>query len=352
MKHEFTSMDKLVEWFQLRFPKAVEYMRTVSHHYDVATKLNPYHIEGDIWCHTLMVANVAKMYDYQKEVQIASFLHDLGKPTTACKNEVKGRTSFFGHEGMSAWLALDVLKELELSQEEIIQIFNLIALHTEPFKISPEKLSERLRGQEALGYMLNRLNRCDTLGRLCTTPNEDRFDEINELLVENAKKGFQKRENLTHEVILLFGLPCSGKSTYFEKELKKKGFTLLSRDAILEELVEGDTYNEKWNNANQKEIDRVFNDRLNLAIKKRENIVVDRTNLTRKSRRKILNRFPKCYKKTCVGFLVNLMEIFERNENREGKVIPDGAYDYMMKSTYPPLYDEFDEIEWIVNLGE
>ena len=70
-------MDEKVKWFQENFPNFVSRMNSCSHH---GEDLNPYHIEGSIWTHTMMVCNMAKTRN--KLVQWACLLHDIAKPFT------------------------------------------------------------------------------------------------------------------------------------------------------------------------------------------------------------------------------------------------------------------------------
>ena len=51
----------LISWFQLNFPELVQSMKDCSHHYD-KDNLNPYHLEGDIFCHTNMVFKNSEFY--------------------------------------------------------------------------------------------------------------------------------------------------------------------------------------------------------------------------------------------------------------------------------------------------
>ena len=82
----------------------------------------------------------------------------------------------------------------------------------------------------------------------------------------------------------------------------------------------------------------------------REDIIVDMTNVSRKSRRKWLNTVPKYYKKKAVVFATEYDEIYARNEKRfqeTGKNIPDFVISNMMKGFMIPDYSEADIIEWV-----
>ena len=48
-------------------------------------------------------------------------------------------------------------------------------------------------------------------------------------------------------------------------------------------------------------------------------------------------------------FLTGLSEIEKRNSSRVGKTIPDDVIENMAKSFYPPMFDEFDQIDWRVD---
>jgi tRNA uridine 5-carbamoylmethylation protein Kti12 len=80
-------------------------------------------------------------------------------------------------------------------------------------------------------------------------------------------------------------------------------------------------------------------------MKNRENIIVDMTNVSKKSRKKFLGQIPnKEYHKKAIVFITGLDEISKRNANRPNKYIPDEVYLKMMTGFSYPTYDEFDEI--------
>ena len=124
---------------------------------------------------------------------------------------------------------------------------------------------------------------------------------------------------------------------------------MISRDAVIEEQP-GTNYSDKWKNADQKKVDKIFNKRKMDTLKNGTNVFVDMTNMSRKSRRKILSQAGNDFYKKAIVFVPSLNEIVKRNNTRskkEGKFIPDEVYEKMIKSFYPPMYDEgFDEIEY------
>ena len=72
-------MYELISWFQINYPQLRDELKNCMHNFDDA-KLNPYHLESDCWSHTMMVCKIAELEDFDKVVQIAALLHDIGKP--------------------------------------------------------------------------------------------------------------------------------------------------------------------------------------------------------------------------------------------------------------------------------
>lgn len=360
------NMVELISWFQMEYSMLVADMRHATHHLtnnDVGNaeinvfganshpvKLNPYHLEGNIWEHTLLVCKQAENASY--EVKIAALLHDIGKPSTRKVNPKNGRVSFFNHDAVSAFMSLEILKreELGLSKKQIAHIFNLIALHTQIYKLTPEQLKEI--GNKELVTDLIELGKADHAGRFHTA-GDTVIPEINDVFgevlsgVSSTKRGghYSTKEK---EVIVLVGLPASGKSTYV-KEFKSinKGAFVVSRDSLITSQFPEEDYNEAWENVDHDKINQdlqvLFKD-----SKKEELVVVDMTHMSKKSRRKSLSHFDSSYKKKAVVFLTDLETNMLRNSQRCGKVIDKEVIDKMMRSFYPPTLEEFDEIEYIL----
>ena len=335
----------LVKWFQLNYPKFVKDMIESSHHYS-ETKLNPYHLEGSVFTHTMLVINQLEDGNdvVSQHVLIAALLHDIGKPISRKINIEKERVNFFGHEPMSAFLALDIVdhivKDFKLKSINKRLLIEMIALHTEGFKLNEKQLTERLINNHALSGYLTLLSNADQHGRFYE--DEGRLKKSLEI---KTKDNFHSENT----VILMVGLPCSGKSTIIKE--KYKDFAILSRDDIVMELGAKQNildYNTAFRSVNQEEVDQILEKRKREYIKKKLNVVIDMTNMSRKSRRKRLSGF-KGYEKHAHVVMTSLLNIKERDKNREGKGIPDHVFENMSKSFYPPLYDEFDEIHWSFN---
>jgi putative nucleotidyltransferase with HDIG domain len=350
-------MNELVSWFQLEYPKLVVKMKKSNHHltefdqelnyyddYIPSTRLknnieslNPYHLESDVFTHVMMVCKQAENMPY--EVQVAALLHDIGKPSTRKVNPKNGNVSFYNHDAVSAFMSLDILKrpELNLSKEQQVRIFNMIALHTQMFKLTEDQLSKI--GDWQLLDNLELLRYADHCGRF-TSIHSHQYEPRDLRCVRN-----EPRET-TKEVVILCGLPASGKTSWKYENIDG-GFYNVSRDKIIEDIGVGENYNEKWNNINQKQVDKQLQANF-ITAKAHDKVYVDMTHMSKKSRRRSLSHFGPEYKKKCVVFLPDLQEIKLRNEKRCGKIIDESVYDKMMRSFYPPTYEMFDEIEYII----
>ena len=164
-------MHELISWFQINYPHLRDELKNCMHNFD-DVELNPYHLESDCWSHTMMVCKIAELEDFDKVVQIAALLHDIGKPPVRRVNPRNNHVQFFGHETVSASMSIEVLKKMIneklVTQDEAVEVFLLIALHS---LFHQDKnivtLFEKFKNHKTLFLHLIDLNKCDNLGRFC-----------------------------------------------------------------------------------------------------------------------------------------------------------------------------------------
>lgn len=133
-------------------------------------------------------------------------------------------------------------------------------------------------------------------------------------------------------LIVLVGLPGSGKSTYAE-ELKKRGCMVVSTDAIREQLF-GDASIQK----DGKKVFQIAYDMINELLVRGHEVVFDATNLTIKDRKQI-------FKKVCTDDIIAVFQntpievCKERNRNRS-RIVPEEVIDKMAEKLTPPTTKE------------
>ncbi len=185
-------MYQLIEWFQIHFPQMHQDLLGCNHNFD-KKDLNPFHLESDCWSHTMMVCKLAELGNYDKVVQIAALLHDIGKPASRKINPRNNHVQFFGHEERSAQMAVDVLDLM--IQEDIVdltekeEVVKLIIYHAFLYKHSEaNELLDHFEGDKMFCRHLVQLVKCDSLGRFCADPSsEEKFHVLLEEIESFSK---------------------------------------------------------------------------------------------------------------------------------------------------------------------
>jgi len=367
-------MNELVLWFQVQYPEIWKDMKESSHS-PKEGKYNPYHLEDSVQSHTMMACKIADILQVGKMNKIAILLHDIGKPFSREKiqkgesepnyNETarveketdkEERVHFRGHEGVSTIMAIEPLNELEnigvINSREKGIILKTISLHGELFnnikdqkEHKPKKIVNMFEGLSDYETFITQV-KCDSMGRFSTDNKDNSILGDKIYNQETYLKYKEEREipDKDREIVIFIGLPGSGKSTLIDKEYSRH--VRISRDDILMEYcdlngIEG-TYNERFKiltKEDHSEIDKLLLIEFNKARKSDKNIVIDMTNLSRKSRRKWLD---KKFRIKYVLLLPTLKLLEERNSKREGKNIPISLIKNMSKRFSYPIDSEFD----------
>ena len=93
-----------------------------------------HHPEGDVWVHTRLLLTHLK--NPTPVLAFSALLHDVGKPRTS-RTEPSGRIRFFGHEGVGARMAEEILRRLRFSNDDVGAVVACIANHM-AFKDAPQ----------------------------------------------------------------------------------------------------------------------------------------------------------------------------------------------------------------------
>jgi len=333
-----SSMFDKIKFFKENFKEYYLDMKNTEHTHS-EFESNPYHAEGSIFTHSMMVCSHAK--GCNDIIQYSTLLHDIGKPGTILWDVEKNRTSFRNHGSFGIFLAYNVLNHEKLpdnlSNKDKIMILKIIANHQDLY--TKDKIVLDSTEKEYYNY-LKKVSDFDTKGAI-----------QNNLQEKEAKIEFIKKE-INHnnpELVIMIGPPCSGKSTivdflYNTHEIISRDFEMLK--IANEHSRKTLKYNDAWKYCEimnlQKEVDIVIQKKFNAAIKSRKNIVIDMTNMSKKSRKKWLSI--KNYNKKAHVKITGYDNLLERNANRN-KYIDPKIIDKFLKSFTWPTYEEFDIIE-------
>lgn len=124
--------------------------------------------------------------------------------------------------------------------------------------------------------------------------------------------------------ICLIGPPCVGKSTFRKTYVQSlNNPVIISSDDIVESAARaiGVTHDDMFHELDEKFINRVLRNRIQYAIKNNYDIVIDRTNMTKRSRRRFMSVLTKKYTREAFVFHYDLDKLLERLHirNKSGK---------------------------------
>jgi predicted kinase len=351
---------ELLDWLELNEPTLFKAMETVEHGY-LGEEPNPYHLEGTVLTHTKMVMTQAQKFN-TIELYICAMLHDSGKPFVFEDNDETRRRRFTNHEAVSTFIAkpiLDKLLETYIFDKDIV--IKTIARHGSLYnymsngRILPKHFN-KIASMFKTSYELKMLRDffyCDHTGRIQEVAKVDIDDVMGDFntIIKIIDDSYKGTEVIPKEVVtVLIGLPRSGKSTYVANKYPDGTAGLvdvISRDDLVMEFGEGETYSEKWKSLTdelQKDIDKKLMENFHKSSKVKNPMIIDMTNMSKKSRRKWLNDSKmKDYYKQAVVFIEPLEVLMGRMT--DDKNIPEGVIRSMMRSFVFPDYTEFDHIE-------
>ena len=160
------------------------------------------------------------------------------------------------------------------------------------------------------------------------------------------KKPFYKRgewenliltedENTNPALIMLMGLPASGKSTWADKQTIK----VCSSVKMRKELFGSET-----NNSHNDEVFAKLHEDVEATLKDGKSCIYDATNIYRNRRTEYLKTLPPNVRKYIVVFLAIPCYCMERNNKRD-RIVPEGVMTRMIWNIEFPLKNEgWDEI--------
>lgn len=140
------------------------------------------------------------------------------------------------------------------------------------------------------------------------------------------------------KLIMMVGVPGSGKSTYTKQIAEKEQAVILSSDQIYVEIT-GDTTNSKPNDG--KVFDELYK-RAREYLKQGTNVIIDATNSSAKKRKGVLQQFKGASEKECYYICAPFETCVKRDKERE-RTVGYGVIKGMYLRLFVPFVDVLDE---------
>ena len=342
-----------------------------------------WHGEGDVYTHTMMVVDALKNHpdyqlltDTQKHIlTIAALLHDVGKiPTTAL---IDGEWKAPHHAPTGSRMARELLwKEYGMSgAEEQIKIREAICLliryHSfPPHAIDKQDAKLRLHRIASNGLlvpdftirMLCILSKADMLGRKCRdwqekleqisfceelAREEGCLDGCYPFMTDVVRRAYLTGQDVWKEqelydetwgeVVLMSGLPGTGKDTWISKNLPD--LPMISLDDIRRE-------HHISPKAEQGLVANIAREQAKEYLRKHQPFVWNATNITTQMRASLISLFETYKARVRIVYLETSWSNQRERNNRREHTVPNEVIENMLGKLVLPEAHEARAVEW------
>ncbi len=335
-----------------------------------------YHAEGDVATHTQMVIDaLLNLEEYQElseeEKQIlwaAALLHDIEKRSTTA--EENGRITSRGHAKKGSFTTRIILyKEIVTPFEIREKIVKIVRYHGFPLwafeKQEPLK-SLILTSCEVSMKYLYIIAKADVLGRICEDQQDllyrlelfkewcieqNCWEKPHQFLSNTHRFLYSTKENIsldylpfekeTFEVIMLVGLPGTGKDFYCEKNFPD--LPMISLDKFREEhnISPKDT-------KGTGKVVQMGKEQAKVYCRKKQAFVFNATNIAKSLRHQWIDIFVTYGAKVKIIYLeVDHQTGLQQNKNREA-IVPEKIIHKMLSKLEIPCIYEGHEVEYVI----
>ncbi len=324
-----------------------------------------WHAEGDVWTHTMMVADqlerISDWNDLSRRDQMGllyvALFHDAGKPATTFTDPDTGRVRSPGHSAAGARLCRSVLREQGVDFAHREEIVNCVSFHGRPLNIS--RYDDPLReviytSGMASNHTLYRFATADLRGRLGPAQSEDEL-EYWKLVCEEAgclaspyqfpsdharllfyagkptHQGYVPHVAPRCTVTIMSGVAGTGKDTWIGEHLPE--LPVVALDDIREELrIKPDE--------NQGLVLAAAKERCKEQLRSGTDFVINATNLLRDLRKRWIDLCLDYGARVDIVYLEKpLHVVLEQNRSRERQV-PEQVIRRMFDRMEPPTIAE------------
>jgi len=333
-----------------------------------------YHGEGDVWTHTKMVCEALvslpawrSLTEQERKVLFtAALLHDVGKPSMT-KTDSDGRITSRGHSKRGCIDARKILWLNDYPFDFREQVSALINYHMAPLFLLERDNSERLAieiSQKAECRLLVVLAEADALGRICSDKNDlaarialfsdycreqgiwhlpRTFSSAHSRFMyfrkHNRDPDYKAHDDTRCEVVLMSGLPGSGKDYWIKNNLPD--WPVVSLDALRLEMGVNPKDNQGAVRVRAREAAREH-------LRQAKNFIWNATNLSRQIRQSCINLFTDYKARIRIVYVeAPRKTLFSQNRNRS-QPVPENVIMKLMDRWEVPDITEAHTVDWVV----
>lgn len=336
-----------------------------------------HHAEGDVETHTRMVLDALEnlpgyqeLNEQDREILWASaLLHDVEKRSTTIHNE-DGSISSPNHAKKGAATARSLLYRNIPAPFQIREaVVKLVRYHGLPLWIfhKPDPAKALIAASLSVNtHHLSLLAEADVLGRECADRNDllcrvemfrelckehdvygnakqfpSSLSKLNYFLKEDSSPDYEPFDVSQCEVVLLSGLPGSGKDNYLRKSMKDWPVVSIDEIRRMHKIPPTDKKGNGQAIQMAKEKARVY-------LRSKTSFVWNATNITRSMREQLIDLF-LIYKAKVKIVYIEVPYATLRTQNRErDHVVPLPALERLIDKLEVPTLDEAHEVTWVV----
>jgi predicted kinase len=329
-----------------------------------------FHAEGDVWVHTRAVCEALAsderfrwLGDEEREVLFAAALmHDISKPE--CTRREGGRIRSPGHSAKGAIRARRILWELNWPLAKREAVAALVRHHMTPYHLLEAGKPQRrlfFASQTARCDWSAILSTADVRGRICRDQqrlldNIALFEEMARdegclsepkmfasdhsrflyFRKEDRDPNYAAYDDTRCEVVILSGLPASGKDTWIERH--GEGKPVVSLDALREQLHISPGQEQGTVIAAAKQLARKY-------LRESASFIWNGTNLSREIRAQIIDLATAYNARIRIVYVeASHADMKERNAQR-AKPVPPAAIERMLSRWEMPDPTEAHEVD-------
>lgn len=333
-----------------------------------------HHAEGNVWIHTRMVCEELIRTDAWRQLPtsdrevtfMAALLHDCGKPL-ASKTDENGRITTVGHAARGEQLARRYLWEAGVPFHTREHVTGIIRDHGRPLFWNSRADPKRSAIESSCRLncsLLAMVAEADSRGRICADPQDlaDRIALYRELISDlgitdqafpfandrSRAEYFRKEGRDPHyaaydetwgEVVVMSGLPASGKSTLIARRFP--GLEVLCLDDLRESL-------DVQPGESQGEVVRAAQERAKELLRKHIPFVWDATHLSRDLRSGVVNLIANYGARVRIEYVETSATALRTRNAKRSASIPADALERMLRRWDVPRTSEAESVSYTI----